>query len=386
MAKAQQMMHDLFLLAFILAAPLALIAIHQKFNHISFLSPIVLCYALGILLGNLGFINVSEHFFSTSAQIVVPLAIPLLLITTDFKEWAIHARPAIKSMALSIVGVTLAGITTFFLLHNFVPESLVTMGMITGSLIGTNVNLSAIGIALHADAKTFLLVNSADVISGAVFLLFLVSLAKPLYAKILKPYPYHETRKEEKIFSESEKSPFKWWEGLQSLLISALIVLFAAGLSYLFKKRIEEGFMIISISILSILLASASQKIRNLKSSEHLGQYLLLVFGLLIGLKADFASIFQDSIGILIMATVYYWLSAFFQVLLSFIFKIDVDTTIMTTTGTIFGPVFVGQVASAINNRSVMLTGMVTAIFGYAIGNIFGLGMVAFLSWADSLL
>lgn len=380
------MMHDFFVLIFILVAPIILITLHKKYSHISFLSPIVLCYALGIILGNIGWIKISGNFFSISTQIIVPLAIPLLLITTDFKQWATHARPAIKSITLSIIGVTIAGVITYFLMRNIVSESLITIGMITGSLIGTNVTLSAVGIAMNANAKTFLLVNSADVLSGAIFLMFLVSIAKPLYSKLLRPYPFQENNEEKNALFQEEKINFKWIEGLQSLLVSVSIVLIALTLSYTIKGKIEEGFMIIAISILAIFAATFSAKIRSLKSSDLLGQYLLLIFGLLIGLKADFASIFKESLGILIMATVYYWLSAFFQLLLAFVFKVDVDTTIMTTTGTIFGPVFVVQVATAINNRSVMLTGMVTAIFGYAIGNVFSLGMVAFLRWIGNFL
>jgi uncharacterized membrane protein len=72
-------------------------------------------------------------------------------------------------------------------------------------------------------------------------------------------------------------------------------------------------------------------------------------------------------------------LAILYQLILAKIFKIDVDTTIMTTTGTIYGPVFVGQLAAAINNKEVILTGMITAILGYSIGTMVSLAIVELL-------
>lgn len=78
---------------------------------------------------------------------------------------------------------------------------------------------------------------------------------------------------------------------------------------------------------------------RSLKCSDEIGQYLLLVFCLLIGLKANFANILSQSLDVFYITFCYYGLAILYQLILAKIFKIDVDTTIMTTTGTIYGPV-----------------------------------------------
>ena len=64
--------------------------------------------------------------------------------------------------------------------------------------------------------------------------------------------------------------------------------------------------------------------------------------------------------------------------LLAVLFRLDRDTTMITSTASIFGPAFVGQVASAIGNRSLVFSGMATGVVGYAVGNYLGLA-VAYL-------
>lgn len=354
--------------------PAMCIFIVNKFKIGSIISPVLLCYGLGIILGNFGILKTPDKVFESLAQVLVPLAIPLMLMTTDFKKWLLHIRPILKSIFLSILGVIIACFTTFYIFRNTFPDAITSIGMISGSLIGTNVNLSAVGIALKAKSELFLMVSSADVGIGAFFLLFLIVVSKKLYSLILPPYQWKNEEVITPELIEKNKTSLKQYP--ISIFFAILVGGISIGLSFLFFHKIEEGFTIVCISILSIMLAYKSKFARSLACADDIGQYLLLVFCFLVGLKADFRHIMNDSMIIFYLTFCYYGLSIFFQLILAKIFKIDVDTTIMTTTGTIYGPVFVGQIASAIQNKEVILTGMVTAIFGYSIGTLLSLLLV----------
>ena len=57
------------------------------------------------------------------------------------------------------------------------------------------------------------------------------------------------------------------------------------------------------------------------------------------------------------------------------IFKVDVDTAIITSTASIYGAPFIIPVADAIKNREVIVSGLTTSMVGYAVGNYLGIIM-----------
>lgn len=61
--------------------------------------------------------------------------------------------------------------------------------------------------------------------------------------------------------------------------------------------------------------------------------------------------------------------------LLSKAFHIDADTALITSTAGIYGPAFIVPVADAMDNREVVLPGLICGIIGYAIGNYLGIGI-----------
>lgn len=69
------------------------------------LSPILLCYLVGIIIGNLSFIPVDKELAMTLCELAVPLAIPLILFSTDLKKWLHLAKKTSISFLLVIISV-----------------------------------------------------------------------------------------------------------------------------------------------------------------------------------------------------------------------------------------------------------------------------------------
>ena len=63
------------------------------------------------------------------------------------------------------------------------------------------------------------------------------------------------------------------------------------------------------------------------------------------------------------------------HLLFCYLLRIDRDTSLITAVAAIYGPAFIGQIASVIKNRKMLLSGISTGLIGYAIGNFLGLGM-----------
>ena len=51
----------------------------------------------------------------------------------------------------------------------------------------------------------------------------------------------------------------------------------------------------------------------------------------------------------------------------------------ITSTAAIYGPVFVGQIASAIGNKKLIFTGIALGLLGFAVGNYLGIGLAYIL-------
>jgi uncharacterized membrane protein len=64
---------------------------------------------------------------------------------------------------------------------------------------------------------------------------------------------------------------------------------------------------------------------------------------------------------------------------MAYLFKVDSDTMIVTSTALICSPPFVPVIAGAIRNRQVIISGLTVGILGYAIGNYLGYLVAQFL-------
>jgi len=100
--------------------------------------------------------------------------------------------------------------------------------------------------------------------------------------------------------------------------------------------------------------------------------------------KADIVALFSvENIELLTNLLLYIALvivgSLLLHALLSWIFRINVDDYIITSTALSNSPPFVPVVAAAIRNKEVVIPGMIIGVIGYAIGNYLGVAIAYLL-------
>ena len=102
-------------LALIFPAVANWLAAHNKFAKV--LGPVVLCYGAGILFGNLG-LPLDNDIAIALSSAAVPLAIPLLLFSSEPRKWLKLARPLLISFGLACASaVAAAGIVGWLFRH-----------------------------------------------------------------------------------------------------------------------------------------------------------------------------------------------------------------------------------------------------------------------------
>ncbi|NQU86339.1 MAG: DUF819 family protein [Mariniphaga sp.] len=420
------MVTTILLLLFFLLTPILLIYLCRISKTINKIGVVVLAYAVGLLIGNLLILpNASENYkieLGTDASIpkteiqnlydkgdvssadlivnqikglqdsvmsvAILLAIPLMLFSLDLKRWLKFARGAMLSLILAMVSLLTVIVLGYFLFKNVIPEPSKVAGMLIGVYTGGTPNLAAIGTALDVTPNTFILTHTYDMAIGALTLIFILTVAQRVFNYILPTFNENHKHILKEDISKEAKSMDDFTEmitrkGIPQLLlafaISIIIVAVAIGLSMIVPEDFKMVTIILSITTLG-LLASLVKKINRIKKSFQLGMYLIIVFSLIVASMGDILAMFQlDYIYLFAFVALAVIGSMVIHVGLSFLFKVDADSTIITITALTYSPPFVPVVASAIKNKEVIISGLTVGIIGYAFGNYLGIFIAYFL-------
>jgi uncharacterized membrane protein len=239
------------------------------------------------------------------------------------------------------------------------------MGVYTG---GTP-NLSMIGTSLGVDQEAFVIVNGAEMLFGGIWLLFLLSLAKPFFSRVLKGEAFTSGTLE---FSLDETM---YPRGSALAGIIAVVILAAGfGLSTIFPENQEQLVALLTVTTIGLGM-SLIPWVRELKGSYGLGNFLLLVFCVAVGSLADAHKVFGAAPAILGFVATVMGITLLIHFVLCRILRIDADTFIIGSTAGIYGPPFIAPVAKAIRNPQLVSVGIALGLLGLAIGNYLGVSV-----------
>lgn len=341
------------------------------------LSPVVLCYLAGIALGNLELFPLEAGISKLTQEATVALAIPLLLISTNILVWFKQARSITSSFLLAVAGVSLASVVTFFLFPGKEHQGWMISAMLAAGLTGSAINMNAVGLAVRAPDSLIGLVNLSDIVNGGVYLVFLTSIGQRVLQRFLpkyRPVGIVDQEVDRDWYGSKRNYLKKGWIFFRAFLLSAAIVGLGSGATLLLMGELHEAITILMLTVFSIA-GSFFPKLRRFTGAYELGQYLLLVFCLAIGMEVNFQELIHASPTVFVYSVTLFTLSITLHYALARFFRIDADTVLITSTAAIFGPPFIPQVAVALNNRELVFSGIITALAGIAFGNFLGIGI-----------
>ncbi len=368
-----------------LGFPILVIEIVKRNKLAGMVGPVILCYAVGLVVGNLPNSPVNMKLSQDVAEGCVPLAISLMLLSTRFMAWLKYAKRTALSFGLAVIAVLVASfsVSAFFHLQEMGVEDVWKLsGMMVGVYTGGTPNLAAIGTGLEISNETFIILNACDLMLSAMYLVLLLSVAQKVALKFLPSFVPMEKHDRDETFhyQRYQQMASKTKVGVSLLMafgISAAIVGASVGFSMLIDGKITAPSVILAVTTLSIG-ASFIKFVRFLPRTYEFGEYFLLVFCMGIGSISNFAEMIQASPQVLLYVTCVFVGTLCIHFLLSWIFRVDADTMLITSVAGIFGPAFIGPVASVLKNKDIVVSGLTTGLVGYAIANYLGLGMAHF--------
>lgn len=375
---------EIFILFLIFLVPFIIIQLTEKIALMNTMGPVFICYLTGFLLQ---FVLPNSSIAMSLSEVLIPLAIPLILFNTQFGILKGMAKSMTTAMMLSVISVVIISTTAYFIFRNVVDLASDISGMLVGLYTGGTPNLIAIGVALEVPQTTIILANTADLIAGGIYFLLLLSIIPKIYKKFLKPFKKSEaeniSQADYSFIPEVDRDAHKGEgifyfikaEGVHRLillLLGAVIFGLSIGAALLFTGTLNVAVIMLGVTTLGVL-GSFMKKIKELKGSYQLGKYLILMFSFAIGLSFDFSLVTRSTLNMLLMLFFVQFATVILHAILSAIFKVDRDTTIIASTACIFGPAFVIPVADSLKNKDIILPGLILGILGYAIGNYLGI-------------
>ncbi|MCR4736999.1 MAG: DUF819 family protein [Bacteroidales bacterium] len=376
---------------FLFGNPLVLMLLARRWPIIEKISPMVILYVIGLVVGNCGWLGVNAtNICSQVSNGVVLLTIPLMLLGCDYKS--LSAKMALKAFFIGLFSVLAVTVAGFFLFRGQAMASGVEgtdfakiSAVMTGIYIGGIPNLAPVSKAVSLPQHLFLLVSGYDLIITGLYLIVIVFFGNIIIRKVFgKKKDDNYVGNDNVGIRESEK---KTWPELllnraAGVGVAILIAAVAYAVSLLLPIKNNVAVIIIVITTLSIAV-SFWKPMRKLEGTFDMGLYFVYVFCLAVAMMVNVHDLELSRY----LFVLYYIGFAVFgslalQMLLAKLFKVDGDLTLAASIAFINSPPFVPMVAAVLKNKDVILPGIAIGLLGYAVGNYLGIAMFWLLAGA----
>jgi uncharacterized membrane protein len=413
----------IILAVFYVFTPLLILHLCHRFPFVNKLGAVIIAYLVGLIAGNIGllpgmgtYLNeyltinpkatagdvnalLSKGLISENEllafniyklrdllmSITILLAIPLMLFSANVKEWGRMAGNTLKSLLIGFFSVLVVIIAGYFIFRGRGMEDLWKVsGLLVGVYTGGTPNLASLKLMLDVDANTYILTHTYDLVIGVFYLAFLMTIGQKMFHRFLPKFPI--PLDVVKVKDLDGKDPF-WGifqrriflPLLKAYLFAIIIFAIGGGLSMLVPDQMVMVVVILAITTLGIL-ASLIPAVNRIEKTFESGMYLILIFSIVVASMADVRNFAGLTPGLFAYITMAVFGSLFLHVLLSKLFKVDSDTTMITSVAFICSPPFVPVIAGALGNRHIVITGITIGIIGYAVGNYLGFLVATVLS------
>lgn len=370
--------------------PAGVIWLCRRFPLLDNIGPIMILYAIGMIIGNLP-LNIPEmamaQEIATSASI--PLAIPMMLFCCRFTRN--DASTQLKVVISGFLSVAIAVIIGYILFGKQIPEGDKIGGIMSGMYTGGMLNAAAIQAIFKVQEQNYIMMCSYDIVISFLYLVFLVSIGYKIFRRLYGEKgnaTLTESEREdlEKQIAEAKRNPYQglWSKsGLKELAkilgYTIVVVGLAAASTLPFDPK---WFMVIFILVLSTLgvVFSFFKPVRKLERSFDIGMYLIYIFSIAMASMADFSELsLADGLNQILFLTITVFGSLLLHAIFCRVMRVDADSMVVSSVSFINSPPFVPMMVAVLKNKKTLIVGLGAGIMGYALGNHFGVLMASLL-------
>jgi uncharacterized membrane protein len=387
-------------LALLCCFPALLIVIAQRWPVFDKVGVVVLAFAAGIGFSGLG---LSQYMTGVDVlavqtqltEVAIALAIPMLAFSMDIKSAFRLAGPTIKAMLLALLSVLIMTTVLSLVFDGKIDHLWQVAGLSVGAYTGGGPNMAAISAAIDGDQSVFVTMTSYDILLSALYLLFVMSVAKPVFGLFLRPFQPAEstlahgatTQGHFDHLSDESARGFvplvkkaNFLRVMEVLAFAVLALVIGLAVAALFPESMSSAVTIVAITTAGLSL-SFLPRVKRLKQSFHCGMYLVLVFCFTMGTMTDLGILSDLNVALFLFIALLLTGALILHACLCKLFKVDTDTFLISSSAAIMSVPFIPVVAGALKNKALIVPGFAAAILGYILGNYLGIMVAYFIRW-----
>lgn len=343
--------------------------------------PLILL-AVSMAASNLGIIPHSAPLYGTIAGVLVPMAIPLLLLRADLKTIFVESGPMLIAFLLA-AGATIVGALIAAQLIDMGPLHAEIAGTITSSYIGGSLNFVATAEAVGIkDSSVYVASLSADAVGAVIFLVMLMLM--PTIGFVRRAMPSKFIGQGQGAIAagvdapvKKEAKPFRLAAAANGLALSLVICAVSSGLASLLQA---DAFFVLLVTALSLVVANfAKPVVRRVESEFELGTLFMYVFFAVIGAGANISEVLGAALPIIMFITVMVLVHLCLLVLIGKLMKLDLAEVLIASNACILGPAPAAALAASKGWQPLVAPGILVGMLGYAIATFIGVAITAVL-------
>ena len=389
------MIRAYIIIALYVLVPVVIIELFKRYTWMQKIGTVVTAYAIGILFALTGLVHFEagtaaamtfSKLQSTIMSVAVPIAIPLMLFNCDFKLWTKALPKTIWSLVGGILAVLLAVVSGYFIFHTpDIPDFNKVAAMMTGIYTGGTMNFNALGASLGVDKTLMAIVLAFEMVFTTPYIFFIIGGGYKVFRKIL---PYKDVTKKGRTDEEVATKDVENYAGMFKksnvggmfigLGLSILFLAIGAGLALLLTGTLNELIVILTITTLAII-ASFFKKVRELPKTFELGMFFILIFSVIVASLFDIHSVNGGSLMIGLFVLWVMVIAAGLHLLFCRIAHVSGDLFCVSQIALLCSPPFVPPVVGAMQNKKVLISGIVIGLVGYAVGTYLGVAIALLL-------
>lgn len=371
-------------------APAGVIWLCRRFPLLDNIGPIMILYAIGMIIGNLP-LNIPEmpvvQDIATSASI--PLAIPMMLFCCRFTRS--DASTQLKVVISGFLSVAIAVVVGYVFFGKLIPEGDKIGGIMSGMYTGGMLNAAAIQAIFKVEEQNYIMMCSYDIVISFLYLIFVVAIGYKIFRRLYgeqgsAALSESEQAELDRQIAEAKRNPYAglWSKsGMKELAkivgYTIVVVALAAASTLPFD---DAWFMVIFILVLSTLgvVFSFFKPVQKLERSFDIGMYLIYIFSIAMASMADFSNLkLADGLNQILFLTITVFGSLLLHAIFCRIMRVDADSMVVSSVSFINSPPFVPMMVAVLKNKKTLIVGLGAGIVGYALGNHFGVLMASLL-------
>lgn len=371
-------------------APAGVIWLCRRFPLLDNIGPIMILYAIGMIIGNLP-LNIPEMpvVQDIATSVSIPLAIPMMLFCCRFTRS--DARTQLKVVISGFLSVAIAVVVGYVFFGKLIPEGDKIGGIMSGMYTGGMLNAAAIQAIFKVEEQNYIMMCSYDIVISFLYLIFVVAIGYKIFRRLYGEQgsavlSESEQAELDRQIAEAKRNPYAglWSKsGMKELAkivgYTIVVVVLAAASTLPFD---DAWFMVIFILVLSTLgvVFSFFKPVQKLERSFDIGMYLIYIFSIAMASMADFSNLkLADGLNQILFLTITVFGSLLLHAIFCRIMRVDADSMVVSSVSFINSPPFVPMMVAVLKNKRTLIVGLGAGIVGYALGNHFGVLMASLL-------